>query len=248
MFNYFNKQNFSSKLFVIASLSAFSILAVFYLLFSFSANYQTNPTHSSTDRYFINKNFDEGDPFITREPTLKDIISGPIITAADPMLGDDTAPVVIIEFADYQCEFCRKQEEVIKKILANYKGKVSYLWKDFPENNPDSISFKAAVSARCAGEQAKFWPYHELLFKESKNLNEELFLKLADKLKLDKKKFAQCQSGVLAKQLINDNMEEANALDITGIPFLYVNDRELMGETTYDELEKIIKIELEAKK
>jgi protein-disulfide isomerase len=49
------------------------------------------------------------------------------------------------------------------------------------------------------------------------------------------------------KQLINDNIEEANALAITGIPFFYINNQEIMGETTYDELERIVKIELNKK-
>ncbi len=244
MFKLFRKFEFSSRLFVISSLLAFIILGFFYLFLSFKTNYKPLTVESASDRYYLNSDYSEGDPFITKKPSLKDILAGPIISNLDPVMGYGDAQVAIVEFSDFTCSYCQKQEQIIKKILENYKDRVKLLWKDYPNSNINSISYKAAVAARCAGEQNNFWPYHDFLYEKGAKLNDEVFLEIAGLLKLNKNKFADCLNIGRTKQLINDNIEEANALAITGVPFIYINNQEIMGETTYEELDRIIQIEL----
>jgi protein-disulfide isomerase len=244
MINFFKKPEFSSRLFVVSSLLAFVILGFFYLYLSLIANYKPNTVESAADRYYLNTDYSPSDPLITKNPSLKDMLAGPIISSLDPAVGVSNAPVAIVEFSDFTCSYCQKQEQIIKKILENYKDRVKLLWKDYPDSDINSISYKAAVAARCAGEQKAFWPYHDLLFAKEAKLNETAFLEIAGLLKLNKNKFAECLASGRTKKLINDNIEEANALAITGVPFIYINNQEVMGETTYEDLEKIVKIEL----
>jgi protein-disulfide isomerase len=213
-----------------------------------TVNYKPNTDERAENRYYLKTDYAEGDPFITKKPSLKDMLSGPIISALDPVMGYDDAPVVIVEFSDFTCSYCQKQEQVIKRLMQNYKYQVKMLWKDYPDHNINSLSYKSAVAARCAGEQDAFWPFHDFLFEKADKLNETSFLEIAGLLKLNKNKLTECMESGRSKQLINDNIEEANALAITGVPFIYINNQEIMGEATYEEIERIVRIELDKAK
>ncbi len=180
----------------------------------------------------------------TKVPRLKDMLAGPIISGLDPGMGNEKAPVAVVIFSDYQCDFCREQEQILKNLLNQYGDKIRLIWKDYPESDENSISFLAAVAGRCAQEQKKFWEYHDLLFQNSGGLNSKILFELARKLNLNINQFNYCLSGNEAEQLVKDNIEEADALGISGVPFIYVNDREVMGEITLEELGEIIEIEL----
>jgi protein-disulfide isomerase len=186
------------------------------------------------------------DPLLTKVPDLKEMLAGPIISVTDPSLGPTDAPVILVEFADYACEYCQKQEKILQEIIRLYPGKVRLIWKDYPETNESSSSFQAAQAARCAGEQNQFWPYHDLLF-QANQLKLTNFLELAQQLNFDVNQFKQCLASEQVKTLIKDNIEEANALAITGIPFIYVNNQEVMGNISLEDLKKIIETELRKK-
>lgn len=237
------KPKFSSSLFVASSLSAFVIVCIFYLYLSFATSFIGRSNSGSADTYYLKGGISQNDPLLTKRPDLKDMLAGPIISSLDPSLGEIDAPVVIVEFSDFTCAYCQNQERVIKKVMSVYKDKLKLLWKDYPDGNINSISYQAAVAARCAGEQNKFWLYHDALY-EQKIRDNDTFTEIADQLKLNKKIFNDCLNSGRFRQLINDNIKEANALDITGVPFVYINDQEVMGEINFEDLEKIIKLEL----
>ncbi len=252
MFSFFNKQNFSTNLFVATSLLVFFMLGFFYFVLVFSqtearlkfASNNTNNTSDNLEKYYLNYNYNEKDPFITKNPSLEDMLTGPIVSRLDPIMGSREAPVSIVEFADYTCQFCYQQEQLLKKVIKDYGDKVNLVWKDYPEGEINSISWQAGVAARCAGEQGKFWQYHDLLFNNHDKLNSDLFLKIAADLNLDIAKFKKCQQGKKVIALIKDNIDEANALDINGVPFIYVNNQEIMGYMGEEDLRRVIDVEL----
>ncbi len=233
------KQNFSVKLFVLVSLASFILLAALlvFLKVYFSSNIKVdskkNIIHYSASQ----------DPLITKVPTLRDFLDGPIINNLDPSLGPDKAQVVIVIFSDFECQYCHAQEKVLAQVLANYEDKVRLIWKDYPSSDPDSKSFKAAVAGRCTQEQGKFWPFHDLLF-ASRDLDDSVFIKLAQELGLREKTFLNCLEDIEIYKLIYDNIIEAQALDINGIPFIYVGKQEMLGEISYEELESMVEKEL----
>src|SRR5262249_30614944 len=78
--------------------------------------------------------------------------------------GDPKAPVTIVEFSDFQCPFCKKSESTLEDVLAKYNGRVKLAYLDFPLREIHAQAERAAEAARCAGEQGKFWEYHDNLF------------------------------------------------------------------------------------
>ena len=110
---------------------------------------------------------------------------------SSPHLGNEFAPITLVQFGDYQGFFEKKFfKETKEMILKNYvdTGKIKIIFKDYTIIGPDSIS--AANAAHCAGEQGKYWEYHDVLLKNSKEENKgwasyENLIKFANKIGLD---------------------------------------------------------------
>jgi protein-disulfide isomerase len=240
----FNIKRIPTWLFVIFSLAIFCFIGILYFWASLPYYYIATPTRSANDRYYFQTDSSTIDPLITKNPNLSDMLAGPIITSADPSLGDTTASVAIVEFADFACDYCYREEQSLRQIVNKYQDKIFLVWKDYPESDKTSVSYQAAVAARCADNQVKFWPYHDLLFAQKNDLNRDKFISLAQSLGLDMNSFIDCLDREKTAQSVDDNIEEANALDINGVPFIFINDQQIMGEASLDDIEKIIGIEL----
>src|SRR3989344_5197139 len=86
----------------------------------------------------------------------------------DPVLGSEDAEVSVVEFSDFQCPFC---ERAFSGAVADLKsssyftdGQVNFIYKQFPLTSIHPYAQKAAEASLCAGDQGKFWEYHDLLF------------------------------------------------------------------------------------
>lgn len=79
--------------------------------------------------------------------------------------GSANVSVVIVEFSDYQCPYCKRAEPTIKQVLQQYSGKIVFYFRDFPLPI-HTFAEKAAEASRCAGEQGKYWEYHDLLYEK----------------------------------------------------------------------------------
>jgi thioredoxin family protein/SurA-like protein len=77
--------------------------------------------------------------------------------------GNAKARVMIVEFADSQCPYCRQVQMTLKDILAKHEGVVALAFRDMPLEKIHPLALNAPEAARCAGEQGKFWEYYDLL-------------------------------------------------------------------------------------
>lgn len=158
--------------------------------------------------------------------------------------GSEGAGVTLLEFADFECPYCQQIQPALNKIEAEFKGKVSFAYKDYPlPMHPDAE--KAAEASRCAGAQGKYWDYHDMLF-VGKQLDLSALKTYASDLKLDTKAFETClDSGQMAGVVGTEN-SEAQALGLQGTPTFFVNGRYVSGNVTYDSLKSVITEELSA--
>ena len=238
------EKQFIKTIFIIASVAALLIMVLLGVLLKTIGQKQPQaPLSIEEDQISANPNYQNPDPLITKNPSLKDMLGGPIISKRDPSLGDREARVTIVQYSDFSCQFCQVQEQHLKELVAKNKYRVRLFWKDYPESNEDSESFRAAVAARCAQAQDQFWPYHDLLY-EFNSFDPASFVRIAELLKLDLNQFNICLSSEEAKQLVRDNIEEADALNINGVPFIFINNQSVLGASSYPELENIVKSEL----
>lgn len=95
-----------------------------------------------------------------------------LIQSGSALQGSPSAPITIVEFGDFQCEFCDRFAKVTEpKINATYilTGKANMIFKNFVTHGPDSIT--AAMAAQCANEQGKFWNFYQILYKNQGDEN-----------------------------------------------------------------------------
>ena len=160
--------------------------------------------------------------------------------------GNPKAPVMIVEFSDYQCPYCRQVEPVLKELLAKYGDKVSLAYRDLPLRQIHPQAQIAAEASRCAEEQGKFWEYHDQLFASSK-LDHDSLLDFARTLKLDDKQFDSCLTAEKYKTEIDQDLREGMQAGITGTPGFFINEVAFSGAQPQEAFAKIIDEELSRK-
>ena len=162
-----------------------------------------------------------------------------------PIIGKSSADITIVEFGDFQCTFCYKfHQNTLNDIQIIYidTGKVNYVYRDFPLNGPSSIL--AAEASYCAGEQDKYWQYHNLIFKNWAGENTgwitmNLLMEFATQLNLDMPKFDSCMNMHKFYQRIIDNESFAKQIGVNATPsFLIFDDEELVRIIGAQKLER----------
>jgi len=158
--------------------------------------------------------------------------------------GPKDAAVTIVEFSDFQCPFCRTVVATVKEVMRQYSGTVKWAFRDYPIASLHPQAPKAAEAARCAGEQGKFWEYHDLLFNNQAQAAIADFKRFADQLKLDPKSFGLCLDSGRHKAAVQSDVDDGTRLGITGTPSFFINGRLLVGAQPLETFRKIIEAEL----
>ncbi len=165
------------------------------------------------------------------------------ITADDPSIGPLDAKVIIIEVGCFKCKYTKQFEPTVKKILKNYKDKIRFVFRDFPSATHENALLDSQA-AKCANEQGKFWEYHDLLFENQDNLNNETLKDLSRQLDLNTTQFNECLDTNKYKTAVDNEVTEEISAGIYGTPTIYVNEQIFVGPKTYKELSKVIDTEL----
>jgi protein-disulfide isomerase len=170
----------------------------------------------------------------------------PISLKDTPVRGSANAPVMIVEFADYECPYCQQIQPVVDKLLADYQGKVSLAFKDLPLPS-HAHAQKASEAAHCAQVQGKYWEFHDLLFSARQFEIPEL-KDTAKKLKLDVDSFGKCLDSGAQAETVKTQFDESQTLGLPGTPVFFVNGRLINpnGTVSYDTLHQLIEEELAA--
>jgi protein-disulfide isomerase len=190
------------------------------------------------------------------EQALRDAASAPAAERVKLKIDDSyavgrkDAPVTLVEFADYQCPYCRQfHTTAFEQLRKNYidTGKLRFVAMDLPLSmHPDAV--KAAQAALCAGEQFKFWEMRDLLVAHSNNLGEDAILGNAEELHLDEILLRTCLDSNKYEAKVKGDVAQADAVGINGTPSFVLGrtqDKEieglkLVGTLSYSRLETLI--------
>ena len=170
------------------------------------------------------------------------------IESTDPSLGRSSAPVTVIEFSDFQCPFCQRVAPTLKKVRDTYGDKVRIVWKDFPLTQIHPQAFKASEAAHCAGDQGKFWEYHDRLFVNQQQLQPEELKQHATALGLDAAAFNACLDSSKYGERVRDGVAQGTRLGVNSTPTIYINGRMLSGAQPYETFVSVIDEELSRSK
>ena len=166
----------------------------------------------------------------------------------DPVLGDEDAPVTIIEFSDYECPFCaRFYQQTIPQLKSQYidTGKVKLVYRDFPLSfHPQAIP--AAIAANCAGEQGKYYQYHDKVFSNggAGGKTSVDYERWAQEVGVNVAKWKTCLSDPKQRQEIQKDFTDGQQAGIQGTPGFFVNGQLVSGAQPFEVFQQIIDAEL----
>lgn len=156
--------------------------------------------------------------------------------AGDPLaIGNIDAPVVLVQFAEFQCPFCGKfardtEPILVEKYVRN--GTLRIEWRDFPYLGSESTI--AALAGRAAANQGKFWQFHDALFANqfppnSGNLTEPYLIGVAKTLSLNTKEFQSDMRSSATKAAVEKDFIEGQSIGVTGTPSFLINFTPVVG-------------------
>ena len=150
-------------------------------------------------------------------------------------LGEVDAPVVMINYSEFQCPFCGKfardtEPTLVEEYVAD--GTLRIEWRDFPYLGPESTT--AAQAGRAAAEQGKFWEFHDAMFADqqppnSGKLTEDYLVGVAEEVGLDGERFREDMSSSEAEAAVKEDFQEGQSIGVTGTPAFLVNGQPIMG-------------------
>lgn len=159
-------------------------------------------------------------------------------------LGNQDAPVVIVEFSDFCCPFCAKVAPLLEQVVKDSQGKARLYFKQFPiKGRPQSLqAAKACVAAQAFG---KFWEYCGLLYENRTDLSDQALLALAKKTGMDPVKFQQEMDREEVLNRVADEKMEGLRARLQGTPTVYINGKEVVLRPTRELLNDRIQEELD---
>jgi protein-disulfide isomerase len=169
-----------------------------------------------------------------------------VAVAADgPSRGQADAAVTIVEFADFQCPFCRQAEVTLRALLSRHPNDVRLVFRQLPLKSLHPNAVAAAAAAVCADHQGMFWQMHDAMFADQSALSVPALQGTAKRLGLDMERFSTCLSDSATRALIKQDLNAANEMNIIVTPYFLIDGRPLSGSVPEEQFESIIADELQ---
>lgn len=175
--------------------------------------------------------------------------SGPVdveLRADDHIKGDKNAPVVIVEYSDFECPFCgRFYSDTLGQVEDTYikTGKAKLAYRHFPLSFHQN-AMPAAIASECAGDQGKFWEMHNAIFDNQTAIGPDNLKKHAAQIGLDTAKFNKCFDGREHESEIRTEMAEGSQFGVSGTPGFFINGKSVSGAQPFEVFKSIIESEL----
>lgn len=170
-----------------------------------------------------------------------------------PYLGNKNAKVVMVDFSDFECPFCKKYfDETYAQIKKDYidTGKIIYYYRHFPLSFHPAAK-PTAIASECANEQGKFWEFHDLVFKEQDKISQKTADEIKQALKgfaaslnLNTSQFNNCLDSEKYKDNVEKDTTEGTTAGVNGTPTFFVNGMSLVGAQPYSAFQTLIDQEL----
>ncbi len=176
--------------------------------------------------------------FKLEKPRAKVVSSG-----KEPFKGGANAKVVIYEFSDFECPFCSRGNEVIKKVVTEYGDKIKLVFRHFPLSfHPQAEP--SAIASMCAAKQGKFWEMHDKMFENQKDLGTDSFKKWSGEIGLNQDDFNKCFDNKETKSLVDADMKAAEEMGVNSTPTFFVNGKKIAGALPFGQFKAMIDEEL----
>ncbi|MAF14111.1 MAG: disulfide bond formation protein DsbA [Parcubacteria group bacterium] len=162
------------------------------------------------------------------------------VTDEDHIRGNKNAKVTLIEFSDFECPFCARLHPTLQQLLSQYENDIRIVYRHFPLNSIHPNAQKAAEASECAGEQGKFWEYHDTLLDNQQAMTVPSLKSYAGQLGLSQTQFDSCLDSNKYASKVNQQLQEGQAAGVTGTPGTFVNGELVRGAYPIATFQQII--------
>ena len=179
-----------------------------------------------------------------RDKVMLDPVDIPIANA--PYKGPAKAKITLVEFSDFQCPYCAQAVGFLNETLKAYPNDLRLVFKQYPlEMHPNArISSAAALAAHAQG---KFWPMHDKMYANYKQLTRANILTWAKESSLEMVRFTSDLDAQWIKQLVDKDYADGEKLGVEATPTIFINGKKYQGSLEPSVFKKIIAAELKGK-
>ena len=139
------------------------------------------------------------------------------------MLGNAHAPVVVVEYGDFECPNCKQAAPAVKLLLKRFAGRIDYVFRHFPLEEVHPHALHGALAAECAAAQGRFWPMHDLLFENQDHLKLKQLRGYAERLELDVARFDADLQSQVHLQRVREDIDGGRRSGVRATPTFFVN-------------------------
>ncbi len=160
-------------------------------------------------------------------------------------VGNTSSKVTLTEFGDFQCPACKSYYPIVKEVKETYKDKIAFEFKHFPLVQIHPNAFVAARAAEAAGNQNKFFEYHDLLYENQDSWAQEqsptpIFEEFAKQLGLNVDQFKTDMASEQTASTINADVKLAQSIGANSTPTFAINGKKIDSPKSIDEFKKAI--------
>lgn len=166
------------------------------------------------------------------------------ITKDDHIQGSSSAPVVLVEYGDYECSYCGRAYPIVKRLQKKFGDKLTFVFRNYPLVQIHRRALHAAMAAEAAGKQGKYWEMHDILYENQQHLHDDTLVEYADEIGLNTDRFQKEFGSDEATEKIQRDIESGNVAGVQGTPAFYINGRFFDGNWMTSDLEDAIEAEL----
>lgn len=171
--------------------------------------------------------------------------SGAVDSSYSFSVGPKDARVVVVEFLDYQCPYCRQTVPVVRQLMHMYKdASVRFVFRELPLVKIHPFALPAAEAALCAKEQSKYLELHDVFFLKQELIAPENMRSLIQEAGIDYPSFEKCFVESRYHQFVVKDLTDAQNLGLYGTPTFFINEERIVGAATLSDLQSIIDREL----
>jgi len=171
-------------------------------------------------------------------------------SASDHIVGSPSAPIVLIEYSDFQCPYCQLIYPTLKKIVSESNGQIAWVYREFPLTSIHPQAGPAANAAECIAAQlgnAGFWKYADAVFNNQQQLSPTYSAQLAQQFGANMAQYNQCVSNSTYQKNIDADTQEVESVGGSGTPYVVVLNTKtnktavIPGALPYDQAMAVIK-------
>ena len=169
----------------------------------------------------------------------------PAVSSKDHSQGNNNAPIVLVEYGDYQCPYCGQAYPIVKAVQKAMGNDLKFVFRNFPLTEMHPNAENAALAAEAAAMENKFWQMHDMLYENQQQLDPQDLTAYAKKIGLNASEFQKDSESDAASTKVESDFESGVKSGVNGTPSFYINGVKYDGSWDEESLTQYLKGQLQ---